>query len=330
MIERNQVEICLFLQKEFLPKKSDFLIKHGEWLHKGNNNRFVLVLNEKIIGYFGIIPTKVYWKDSIKDAFWWIDLIITKEYRGRGYQSIVDHYIQNRPEIKLGFPNKFAAEIHKKHHWNVSDHLKVMLFPIKPSKSSFINEKYSSFGALLNILVKPLIFFRNHSMSKWSYQDSQPKLESYVELYNKSHKDYNGTYKDLDYFKWRFFDSPLKHEYDFYFCKKSQNIQIALILRKTESSKGVNYRIVDMFGHIEVVSAFKDVMKLVISNAIKGGVNQITIMESNKTLQKILFSLGFIFFTKGRFCFMPNSQDELDIEEKMRWTLSDSDNDFLD
>ena len=321
--------MCSFLQREFSPRKAEFLINHGEWLHQGNKNRFALVLDEKVIGYFGIIPTKVYWNDSTKNAIWWIDLIISKEYRGKGYQSIVDDYIQNRPEIKLGFPNKFAAKIHKKHHWYVSDYLKVMLFPILPSKSSIVSKKYSSFGTLLNILVTPLKYYRSHSTSKWSYQDNKPELERYVELYNISHNGYNGTYKDLDYLKWRYLDSPFKHEYNFYFCNKNQNTQIALILRKVQSNKGIHFRIMDVFGHIEDRVAFRDIMKLVISNAIEDGATQITIMESNSTLQKVLFSLGFIFFTKARFCYLIN-KNQPETGEKMRWTLSDSDNDFLD
>ena len=79
---------------------------------KGNKNRFALIYDGNIIGYFGVIPTSINKLDVKSDALWWIDLVINKKYRGLGYQSIVDEYIRNRPEIKLGFPNQSAAKIH--------------------------------------------------------------------------------------------------------------------------------------------------------------------------------------------------------------------------
>jgi len=85
-----------------------------------------------------------------------------------------------------------------------------------------------------------------------------------------------------------------------------------------------------MFGSLKDSAAVKDMIKLVISDAIKFGANQITIMESNKLLQKILFSMGFIFFTKARFCYYKEGRKNIRIQPIMRWTLSDSDNDFLD
>ena len=84
--------------------KAQFLIDQGEWLCKGNKNRFALIYDGNIIGYFGVIPTSINKLDVKSDALWWIDLVINKKYRGLGYQSIVDEYIRNRPEIKLGFP----------------------------------------------------------------------------------------------------------------------------------------------------------------------------------------------------------------------------------
>ena len=287
-------------------------------------------MGEKIIGYFGIIPTKVHWENKLKDAFWWIDLIVSKEYRGKGYQSIVDDYIRNRPEIKRGFPNKFAAKIHKKHNWRIFDHLKIMLFPIKPSKSSIVDEKSSLFGAILNILVIPLVHVRKHKSPRWSYIDIHPKFDEYAQLFKSTRSGQVTIKKDLDFFKWRYLDSPYSHEYEYYFCHKSIETQIALILRKVQTDQGLNIRILDMFGSLKDSAAVKDMIKLVISDAIKFGANQITIMESNKLLQKILFSMGFIFFTKARFCYYKEGRKNIRIQPIMRWTLSDSDNDFLD
>ena len=42
----DKEEVDGFLRKEFPNKKAAFLINYGEWLHRGNENRFVLVLNK--------------------------------------------------------------------------------------------------------------------------------------------------------------------------------------------------------------------------------------------------------------------------------------------
>ena len=81
-------DVNSFLLEEFPSDKAQFLINHGDWLHKGNENRFALELGGKIIGYFGIIPTKVIWKGEKKEAFWWIDLIISKSGEEKGIKRL--------------------------------------------------------------------------------------------------------------------------------------------------------------------------------------------------------------------------------------------------
>ena len=70
------------MRDQFGLKKAKFIIKNGEWLHKGNENRYVLLLDTKIIGYFGFIPTKLIVNDEQINGIWWTDLIISNEYRG--------------------------------------------------------------------------------------------------------------------------------------------------------------------------------------------------------------------------------------------------------
>ena len=116
-----------------------------------------MVLNNRIIGYYGIIPTILFNSGKLEKAIWWNDLIISKEFRGYGYQNIIDDHIRNRSEIKLGFPNKVASKIHKKHGWCIDDGLKVMIFPIKPR---LLNNKISEnklFSQLISFISKPFL-----------------------------------------------------------------------------------------------------------------------------------------------------------------------------
>ena len=326
----SKEEVDGFLRKEFPIKKAAFLINHGEWLHRGNENRFVLVLNKKIIGYFGIIPFKVHWKEELKESFWWTDLIISENYRGRGYQSIVDKHVCSRPELKLGFPNKIAAKIHQKHHWKIFDHIKVLMFPIKPSKSSLLKKRYPIIGLTLDLLITPLINVRRKSVSKWSYREKTPRFNKYVQLFNAARAGQISIKKDLDYFNWRYLKSPYRDDYEYYLCHKPNDNQIVLILRKIKTKFGLKVRIVDMFGNLEDLKAVKDIMNFVIFRAIKKNANQITIMQSHQSLHRLLFSIGFIIFSKARLCLSSENNYQIDQKEMMSWSLSDSDNDFSD
>lgn len=330
LTELNTDDTSQYIRDQFHFKKSNFLIHHGEWLHKGNENRFALLLKDKMIGYFGIIPETVYWGEKQMKAIWWIDLIISKEYRGLGYQGIIDDYIRNRPELKLGFPNKWAAKIHQKHQWTVYDHLKVMMLPIIPSQSSIIKNGSSFWGPVLDFLVSPFIKVKKDISLKWSFHDKQPNIVDYVNLFESTKLNNVTVKKDSKYFKWRYLNSPFAKEYSFYLCEKPNKNRVAIIVRKILIGDGSHFRIVDMFGDLEDLEAIQDLINCVILDAIKSNAHQITIMEADKTIQKLLFKCGFILFTKGRFCYYDGNGNKTIPPTQMRWNLSDSDNDFLD
>lgn len=324
-------DVNSFLLEEFPSDKAQFLINHGDWLHKGNENRFALELGGKIIGYFGIIPTKVIWKGEKKEAFWWIDLIISKSGRGKGYQTIVDDYIRNRSELKLGFPNKFAAGIHRKHNWKVYNHLKVMLLPIIPSKSSIFKKKKSqTLGKILDNIFGSLIKLGSNYSTQYAQKESNPNFKEYADLFNSRIKSNTTTMRDESFFIWRYDESPFKRDYMYYSSKKRGEPHIILIARKKYFDQGLSIRIIDVIGNINDKKRFIDLVKLVISDSISLGANQITVLETNTKLQFWFLLCGFIIFTKARFCFYPDLGNENEHPINMSWSFVDSDNDFLD
>ena len=322
-------EIDLFLLNQFPVKKAIFLIKFGSWLHKGDSNRFALVLNNQIIGYYGIIPTIISNKGKLERAIWWNDLIISKEFRGYGYQNIIDDNIRNRPEIKLGFPNKFASKIHKKHGWVIKDSLKVMIFPISPS---LISKKFSRnkfFSHFISFICKPFLKNALEYRPRWSSRDLKPKLEYYKNIFYLNRGNCCTTNRDMNYFKDKYFDSPFFDDYLFYHCKKNERVNIYLICRKIITDKGSFLRIVDLYGSTWDFSAFIDLINLVIKDSINEDLTHITVLESNKKLQGLMFICGFIFFKKARFCYYMNSHADIKNLQKTRWVFADSDNDYF-
>ena len=305
-----------------------FLIKFGSWLHKGDSNRFALVLNNRIIGYYGIIPTILSNTGKLEKAIWWNDLIISKEFRGNGYQNIIDDHIRNRSEIKLGFPNIVASKIHKKHGWYIDNSLKVMIFPIKPM---LINKKISKnklFSQLISFMSKPFLKKALKYKPRWSSKDSKPKLEYYRNIFHMN-RYLCTTNRDMNYFKDKYIDSPFYDEYLFYHCKKNKRVNIYLICRKIITAKGLSLRIVDIFGSTWDFSALMDLIILVIRDSINEDLTHITVLESDKKIQALMFICGFFLFKKARVCFYVNPHANIKKLQKARWVFADSDNDYF-
>ena len=322
-------KVNFFLKKQFEPLKARFLIKHGEWLHKGNGNRFVLVLNDEIIGYSGIIPTQVYINGVTKPALWWIDLIISREFRKVGYQTIFDEFITKRPETKLGFPNKIAASIHAKHGWKIYNKIKVFKFPLKPNHIPELNKYGSFFPKLIYLIISFKLRRVINVKSKLIEKHNTPEFEQLINLHHQTKKKYFTTFKDEEFFKWRYLNSPFKKDYVFYILKKEERIHLTMIVRKIQKENGLNIRIVDFFGYLDDNDAILELLNKLISDSIKLGAIQITVFENDPNIKRLLFRNGFILFKKVRFCSFSKSH-ALNENTKIRWSISDSDNDFLD
>ena len=323
-------DIDNFLKTNFNARKSKFLIDHGEWLHKGNNNRFVLILDSKIIGYCGIIPTKVKVLDQIISAFWWVDLIIAKEFRNLGYQTIFDNYIQSRSEIKLGFPNKIASKIHLNHGWIVNEKSKVFKLPLKSSQIPEIVKYGNLFCKGVDTIISKIFLKNVCNKSELVKKYKKPDVFELVKLHQNTNANYFTTLKDCDYFNWRYFDSPFNDDYTFYTYEKDKEVQIALVIRKIKVFNKIKIRIVDLFGATSNTHGLNELFSCLISDAIKMEASQITIMEADKNNQQFLFRIGFILFKKVRFCYNDKTGKNIANKPKIRWSISDSDNDFLD
>ena len=318
------------MKDQFGQKKAKFIIKNGEWLHKGNENRYVFLLDAKIIGYFGFIPTKLIVNDKQINGIWWTDLIISNEYRGQGYQTIIDKFVKSRSDIKLGFCNDTAAKIHFKHNWKVYTNSKIMLFPINVDKIPVLKSNY-----LFKYIPKSISFMLKRSLLKfkprWSIVDKTPKPDFYSKL---SLLSFSNSLVNIDrnkkYLKWRYFNSPYSGDYKFYLCDMSEDVKVALIARIMRGNNGLQMRIVELFGTIRNNKAVKDLIKTVVSDAIKLGVVQVTMMESNLKLQYLLFQCGFFLFRRVNFVCQYNDAEIMKSISRVRLSFGDSDNDFLD
>ena len=327
-----------FFIDNFSQKKAQFLIDHGEWLCKGNENRFALMIDANIIGYFAIIPTSINKLDVKREALWWIDLVINEKYRGLGYQSIIDEYIRNRPGIKLGISNESAAKIHTKHNWLVRDDPRVFLYPISPITSLKKKEFFSKYGiiskASLYILI-PLIKFINYWFKKYKIRwaeeviNPSPKIFQDVFLDNLNKKSIT-TWRDIEFFNYRYLLSPNKNQFRYFISKKDDSISHYCIIRTISKNDEKYIRILDLFGNLDDHERINDIINNIVKVAIDIKAIQITAFSTSKRLNKVYRNCGFLISKKSRFCFYDNSiNHSSEKKTNIYFTLGDSDNDDI-
>ena len=325
-----------FFMDHFSRAKAQFLIDQGEWLCKGNENRFALISDGNIIGYFGVIPTSINKLDVKSDALWWIDLVINKKYRGLGYQSIVDQYIRNRPGIKLGIPNKFAAKIHTKHKWSVRQDPRIFLYPISPINSLSKKDFFSKYGiisrSLIYILI-PLIKFINYWLKKyqikWSEEIINPSPKIFQDVFfDNFDKKVITTWRDIEFFNYRYLLSPNKNQFRYFISKKADSVSHYCIIRTILKSDEKYIRILDLFGNLDDHERIVDILNNVVKVAIDMKAVQITAFSTSKRLSKVYRKCGFLISKKSRFCYYDNNlKHSSELKSNIYFTLGDSDND---
>lgn len=326
-----------FLLENLKNSKINLINKKGEWLSKGNNNRFVLFQNNEPMAYFALIPTKIMENGKKRSAIWWIELVVSKKNRGKGYQTIIDKHIKRREEIKLGFPNKLAAKIHLKHNWNVRSDLSYNLYPIKIKSIIGLNhisrrfKLLSKFAALLLFpITKVLNYATKNYKVKWSKKSANPSPEIFHEIFLSSNNvGLITTWRNVDHFNYRYFSSPNRSQFQFYLSKKGSSFSHYCIARIFNKNGQKVMTILDLYGDLNNSYYITDLLKLVLKDALKQNVVQVTSLTSLPSINLIFKRCGFIFSKKSRFCMLDNSSNYYyPKKDQMHWTLGDSDNDI--
>jgi GNAT superfamily N-acetyltransferase len=325
-----------FLSKVYRKLKSEFLRSYGTWWHRGDQNRWVILLDGEVAAYWGIIPAKCLINGVEKSAFWWVDLIIDPKFRGRGLQALIDREIRARSEIKLGFPNKLAARIHQKHGWGVREDLQVSMLPLRPLDVKNVRGATGLRGFLLHSAAfasTPLASLMRKRLMRYTSLTSQVLEKPSAEILEAIFLEYKRddtttTYRDAKYIQWRYLDASYRSDLVFYIAGPLSSPTHFLVSRHVGFQGVKATRILDVLGNFDDLEGLKDILKLAIKDAISQGSSQVTIMVTLPELQSVLRSIGFIIGAKVRFCWYSTSQAVMrSLGERCYWTLADSDND---
>ncbi len=325
-----------FLDSVFSKPQAEFLRDHGRWWHKGDHNRFMVLVDEEPAAYCGIIPTECYVGGKRESAFWWVDLVVAPQYRGRGLQSIIDREIRSRPETKLGFPNELAIGLHQKHGWGVRRDLRVLMLPLRPMKVKKVLVAPRLRGFPLRVCALAMTPLANRVRRKLQKHSSQgsgpvenPSSEAFENVFLRTQrKDTATTYRSAEFVQWRYLDAPYRSQLSFYFQGDPSEPTHFLVARHIPFRDTILTRILDVFGDFGDLDGLTDILKTAIRDAIGVGSSQVTVMAADPEPYSLLRGLGFLISTESRFCWWgASSEVNASLGGRCHWALGDSDND---
>ena len=110
---------------------------------------------------------------------------------------------------------------------------------------------------------------------KWSRKIYKPGPMLFANIFSENiTKDIITTWRDLDFFKWRYFSCPNKDQFDFYVSERSGKISHYCITRKVVLKGGKILRILDLYGNLDDTERIKDILMLIVKEAQKNGISQ--------------------------------------------------------
>ena len=327
-----------FLRRSFSAAKADFLIQHGDWLHRGGDTRWVLEVDDEIAGYCSLIPVTCSVEGRPQPAVWWVDLVIAPSFRGRGLQTHFDELVRSRHALLLGFPNALAARIHRHHGWGVRGDLKTVLLPLNPWKMRRIRRASGFRGAALRfaaLALSPLAAL--YRLRVTSYRPRSARVVEVVdyELLSRVAEENLDpsvvtTWRDAAYLRWRYGESP-------YPCivyvagssADSESPKAVLIARRIGSGASLMERWLDIFGDLEDSDVLDDLLRAAARESARAGAVQITALAAHRTLLAALRRVGFVLSSTSRFCWFDERPETISqiADSAHHWSLGDSDND---
>ncbi len=321
-----------FLRLAFGDAKADFLGRHGDWLHRGGQNRLAVAIAGEVAAYCAVIPARLLVLGEETEAVWWVDLYIPPEYRGRGLQRLFDQRIRDLAGLKVGFGNRLAAGIHRRHGWSVREDLRASLAPLRSAGLRFL-------GGGPRRLVGAAILAPVAAVLRTRLARFRPRTARLTEgipiaelagVFDRGHRrGVASTLRDREYLSWRYDDAPYRSDLRAYLAGPAELPSLALIARWVRTTTGLTVRVLDFFGDLEDRSAVAELLQLVLRDASVGGASQVTALTSLPQLRRCLKRAGFWIATPARLCWhshQPVIMARLG-ESPQHWVLGDSDND---
>lgn len=324
----------------FSTTKSDFLRDHGDWRHRGNEHRYVVVQDDgELVGYFASIPVEVLFQGEPRTALWWMDLFVPPKYRGRGIQRVTDQAARQMADLHLGFPNHVAAVIHQKHGWRVRSDYRVVMLPLQPARIPHIRHAsgwkgYARLAAAWGLM--PIAWGYRRWLAVQSHPTARrvedPTAEFLADVFRKQDHRILTTNRTADYLRWRYLESPHRQQLMFFTSGTEQAPTLAAVTRTFMRQEVRIARILDIFGDLSNDAALATLLKRIIVEMSRQEAVYITAMITRQELLRIFRTLGFVMSTSARFRWFSPDPNMMRIigEAPGYWCFGDSDNDSIE
>lgn len=325
-----------FLREVYPQEKANFIAQHGLWRHRNIENRYVMMADDRVVAYCATIPGDCTLNGQRESALWWVDLIVLPEYRGRGYQRSFDAKMQALSPTKLGFPNDLAAGIHKKHGWGVTDGGYVLACPLNPTKLRTVQRQSGLKGLLYRLaglaLSVPMGVWKQRAKGYQArYTQATEAIDPVIlaqtfDTYTRS-QAFITTYRDADYFQWRYLDAPYAEQLRFYLTQQNGHLTQVAVVREVAYMDGVAWHILDVFGDLDDEIGLADLLRTVVRDAVRRQAYQLSTLSFLPQLWAALRKAGFIIRRPSLFCWVSQSDTTMAQlnQENFHWMPCDSD-----
>ena len=264
----NQNQLFDFYQTCF-PKKNEIVFKNWKWIYGHNESQqgpFVVIYKKKIIGHAGLITTNILFNNIKYKGIWFVDFFILPEYRNKGIGKLMTDYWMKIEKIHLTICNDYSLSVFKKCDWNLSRNYSKSCKLLNPLKWIPLVKSLDK-----NVLDKINIFkfFKKRNIKNqlkiFKLSENKTLIKELI-LNNSLNNSVNPVIlRDLDWFDWRFNQSPfLNHYYFFNF----HNSFIIVCIYKDQNRIKLNiiYSQFDNLEHEEILN--KNLINWAIDNSI--------------------------------------------------------------
>ena len=275
-------------------------IKNLNWYYRIGYNTFesiVIIVEGKIIGHAGLIPTEIENQGKKYSAIWFTDFIILPEQRSKGYGRILTEEWMKICPHQITFCNDLSLKIFKKSNWKYNFLVNRNVYPINPFK---IMPIIKNFG--LNTADDLIRYFLKKNLKEEKLIKSEKITESIIQnLTNlEKKKKLNAAFivRDERWFRWRLIETPYRN--DIYFFENGGEFIIGHIFNQGKI-KRLNILYTNSANNEE------GIFKIVIKWSIENNIDYIWYLSSKFKNSNKIFS---IFYKKNlNFAFKTPSSD---------------------
>ncbi len=309
-------------------------------LSDSKDGYYVMVENDRIIAYDGVMPYKIFIFDTDYDGYIYHDTMVDPEQRGRGLGTkLIKGIINLNPQFSLAvWMNAPNARVFEKCGWKSVDGLYSYVRGYKAD--SYINTKNKILNSILVSIINSTIssiykiekvlnsFFEN----RFEIVETEHFEDDVGELFHSVKHQYGCiTYRTKDVLNWKY-SNKYSQGYKIFLCKQNEEL-LGYIVFRTRTIEG-GKKLATVFDYLcspERKDVFKALLEKSILEIEKEKPDSIEIMCSNKLLNPILKRYCFIRTNSNQYALKYindkniSKNDILNDADKWHFTHGDGD-----